>query len=36
MESNDDKNHYAMLNKHCGRYYSIVFDSTQKFSQELN
>ena len=25
-----------MLNKYCGKYYSIMHDSIQKFSQELN
>ena len=35
-ESNDDKNPYAMLNKHYGKYYFIMHDSIQKFSQELN
>ena len=35
-ESNDDKNNYAMLDKHYGKHYSIRHDSIQKFSQELN
>ena len=36
QKSNNDKNPHAMLNKQYGRYYSIKFDSTQKFFQELN
>ena len=35
-ESNDDENYYAISNKHYGKYYSIMHDSIQKFSQELN
>ena len=35
-ESNDDKNPCAIINKHYGKYYSIMHDSIHKLSQELN